>query len=111
MFSKHEDKSYIEVLPGIRMKTTVHGDRTLMTEFVMKKGSKLPEHDHPHEQTGYLISGYIRLSIGSETFEVGAGDSWNIPGKVPHSARIIEDSVAIEVFSPRREEYLQKKKV
>lgn len=109
MFNRHEENRYIEVLPGIRMKTTVHGDRTLMTEFVMKKGSSLPEHDHPHEQTGYLISGHIRLSIGNETFEVNAGDSWNIPGNVPHRAMVIEDSVAIEVFSPCREEYIQKR--
>jgi len=109
MFCKHAENDHIEVLPGIRMRTTVHGNSTLMTEFVMKKGSILPEHDHVHEQTGYLVSGCISLCIGDENFKVNAGDSWNIPGNVPHSARIIEDSVAIEVFSPRRDEYIQKK--
>ncbi len=108
MFCKHKENGYNEVLPGIRMRTTVYGNSTLMTEFVMMKGSNLPEHDHMHEQTGYLVSGLISLSIGDETFEVSAGDSWTIPGNVPHSARIIEDSVAIEVFSPRRDEYIQK---
>jgi quercetin dioxygenase-like cupin family protein len=34
------------------------------------------------------------------------GDSWNIPGNVSHRAEILEDSVAIEVFSPVRENYL-----
>jgi quercetin dioxygenase-like cupin family protein len=109
MFCKYKENGYNEVLPGIRMKTTVYGNSTLMTEFFMMKGSNLPEHSHPHEQTGYLVSGFISLSIGDETFEVNAGDSWNIPCNIPHSARIIEDSVAIEVFSPRRDEYVQKK--
>lgn len=106
MFTQHNEDGYKEVFPGIKMKTIVYGDSTLMTEFVMKKGSVLMKHDHMHEQTGYLVSGRIRLSIGGEIFEAVAGDSWNIPGNVPHSAEIQEDSVAIEVFSPRRDEYI-----
>ena len=39
------------------------------------------------------------------------GDSWCIPGHVEHRAEIIEDSVAIEVFSPVREDYLPDKPV
>jgi quercetin dioxygenase-like cupin family protein len=46
------------------------------------------------------------LSIGSETHAVSAGDSWCIPGDVEHSAIAREDSVAIEVFCPVREDYL-----
>ena len=77
-----------------------------MTEFLLKKGSTLPQHAHPHEQTGYLVTGRIHLSIGSEQYDVQAGDSWCIPGEVEHGAEIIEDSIAIEVFSPVREDYL-----
>lgn len=88
------------------MKTTVHGEKTLMTEFILRKGSLLPSHSHVHEQTGYLVSGKMLLTIGDDTHEIVAGDSWNIPSDVPHQASIIEDAVAIEVFSPCRDEYL-----
>lgn len=77
-----------------------------MTEFRLRKGSVLPRHAHPHEQTGYLVQGHLRLRIGTETFEVRPGDSWCIPGGVEHGAQILEDSVAVEVFSPVREDYL-----
>ncbi len=53
-----------------------------------------------------MVSGKMQLSIGEETFKVAPGDSWNIPGGVPHSAEILEDSVAVEVFCPRRDEYI-----
>ncbi len=89
------------------MKALVYGERTLMTEFRLKKGSILPSHEHMHEQTGYLVSGRMVLSIGNATYEVVSGDSWNIPGGVLHCVEVLEDSVAIEVFSPRRDEYLQ----
>jgi quercetin dioxygenase-like cupin family protein len=54
------------------------------------------------------VKGKIRLSIGAEEFEAQPGDSWCIPGGVEHGAEVIEDSVAIEVFSPVREDYLPK---
>jgi quercetin dioxygenase-like cupin family protein len=34
------------------------------------------------------------------------GDSWAIPGGIEHSAEILADSVAIEVFAPVRSDYL-----
>jgi len=106
MFCKQSGNGYRQVLDGIQLKTLVHGDKTLLSEFLLEKGSLLPCHAHPHEQTGYLISGRIRLSIGDASFEVEPGDSWCIPGNVKHQAEILENSVAIEVFSPVREDYL-----
>jgi quercetin dioxygenase-like cupin family protein len=106
MFQKHNGGGYTLAIPGIERKTLVFGERTLMTEFLLKKGNRLPQHSHPHEQTGYLVKGRIRLSIGSEENDVKPGDSWCIPSGVEHGAGILEDSVAIEVFSPIREDYL-----
>ena len=106
MFEKRSGSGYRPALDGIERKTLVHGDKTLMTEFRMRKGAVLPRHSHPHEQTGYLVKGRIRLSIGTEEHEAQVGDSWCIPGGVEHGADILEDSVAIEVFSPVRDDYL-----
>ena len=108
MFKRHSEYGYHLALMGIEQKTLVYGEKTLMTEFLLRKGSNLPRHTHPHEQTGYLVKGQIRLSIGAEEFEAQPGDSWCIPGGVEHGAEVIEDSVAIEVFSPVREDYLPK---
>ena len=106
MFKKNSSDGYLPALEGIERKTLAHGDKTLMTEFRLRKGSVLPRHAHPHEQTGYLVQGRLRLFIGTETFEVQSGDSWCIPGGVEHGAEILEGSVAIEVFSPVRADYL-----
>jgi len=106
VFYRADDDGYRQVLPGIRLKTLAYGDRTLFTQFILEGGSTLPAHSHPHEQTGYLVKGRIRLTIGRETHEAGPGDCWCIPGNVDHSAQILEDSLAIEVFSPVREDYL-----
>ena len=108
MFRKHNKNGYISPIEGIEQKTLVFGDKTLMTEFLLKKGSTLPRHAHPHEQTGYLVKGRLHLYIGTEDYQAEAGDSWCIASGVEHGAEILEDSVAIEVFYPVREDYLPK---
>ena len=106
MFVQATDQGYLDALPGIRRKTLSYGAATLMSEFRLKAGSPLPMHEHPQEQTGYLISGRLRLTIGEETREMGPGDSWSIPRGVTHGAETLEDTVAVEVFSPVRKDYL-----
>ncbi len=106
MFNRSDGYGYEQALDGITRKTLVYGDKTLLTEFRMDRGSPLPRHSHPYEQTGYLVSGHIRLSISGEAFDAQPGDSWCIPANVEHGAEILADSVAIEVFSPAREDYL-----
>lgn len=108
MFQKSSCLGYAPALPGIELKTLVHGEKMLMTEFLLEKGRQRPKHSHPHEQTGYLIKRHIRLTIGAKDYDVMPGDSWCLPGDVEHCAEIFEDSIAIEVFSPLREDYLPK---
>lgn len=106
MFYKSVEEGYKTPLEGIQLKALVYGEHTMLCEFRLKGGSVLPSHGHPHEQTGYLVSGRLNMIIGDERFEVAPGDSWNIPGDVEHSAEILEDAVVVEVFCPVREDYL-----
>jgi quercetin dioxygenase-like cupin family protein len=106
MFKKYTDQDYLTPIEGIKMKTFVYGDNSLLTRFHLQKGSLLPLHSHPQEQTGCMISGKMKLVIDGEEFIAEPGDTWSIKGGIEHRAEIIEDSVAIEVFSPVREDYL-----
>ena len=106
MFSKKSKKAYKQVLTGVYMKTVVYGEKTLMTKFFIKKGSRIPVHSHPHEQTGYMVSGALQFILGDKEYEARPGDSWCILPDVKHGAYCRKESVVIEVFSPLREEYL-----
>jgi len=106
MFAKYIAEGFSTPMDGIEMKTLVYGEKSLLTRFHLKKGKTLPKHSHPHEQTGFLVSGKIKLFIDGQGFIAAPGDTWSIIGNVEHWAEIIEDSVAIEVFSPLREDYL-----
>jgi len=107
MFGIASRNGYKEIIPGISIKTLSYGENSLLVEFLLKKGSALPEHKHLNEQTGYLVKGSIRLFIDGKSQVLHPGDSWTILSDVKHKAEILEDSVAIEVFSPRREDYIK----
>ena len=106
MFKHHSEVDARELVPGVSMKALTWGDSMMLTRFEIKKGGDVPAHEHPHEQIGYLVSGSITLTVGGEAIEVKPGGSWCIAPNVSHRAFAHEDSVAVEVFSPMREDYL-----
>ncbi len=106
MFRKKDTAESRQLAEGVELTTLVYGEKTLMSQFKIAKGSRVPAHSHPHEQTGIMISGRLRFKVDGEIFEAEAGDSWCLPGGVEHSAEALEDSVVVEVFSPVREDYL-----
>lgn len=106
MIYKKDKADYKEIIPGVKLKTLTYGEKTLLSEFLIEQGISIPKHHHSCEQTGYLVSGAIFLTIDEGTFEVFPGDSWSIKSDVIHSAAAFKDSVIVEVFSPVRKEYL-----
>jgi len=95
----------VEMLPGVVRRTLSEGERMMLIEVTLDQGAVVPPHTHPHEQIGYLASGRLLWELGDERLELSAGDSWLVPSNVPHQVIALEPSVAIDVFSPPREEY------
>lgn len=97
---------WIQMVPGIRRVTTAAGNQLMQMKVELAKGSKLPEHQHPHEQVSFLMSGHLRLWVGGVQHDMFAGDTVMIPSNVLHSAEALEDCVAIDTFSPPRADLL-----
>jgi quercetin dioxygenase-like cupin family protein len=106
MYYQPDKSGYRELLPGVTMKPLTHGEKSLLCEIHFVKGALIPEHEHPHEQTGYLISGSLRFFGDEGEKVVTPGHSWNFKGGVKHGAEALEESVVIEVFSPVRDDYM-----
>ena len=95
----------VEMLPGVVRRTLTEGERMMLIEVTLAQGTVVPLHTHPHEQIGYLASGRLLWELGDERRELAAGDSWLVPSNVPHQVTALDPSVAIDIFSPPREEY------
>ena len=99
------DVERCEMFPGFWRQTLVHNAELMLCLFTWQKGAVLPEHSHPHRQAGYVIAGCVELTVSGVTHVTKAGSSYIIQSGEPHSARAIEDSLVIDAFTPRREEY------
>ncbi len=85
---------------------SVHGERMTLGVVELDPGAVAPEHRHPHEQFGLILSGSAVFRIGDETKELGPGSTYVIPPNEPHTAEAgAEGTVLIDVFSPVREEW------
>jgi quercetin dioxygenase-like cupin family protein len=101
----HDSAAPVEMFPGVVRRTLTDGDRLMLIEVTVEKGAVVPMHTHPHEQTGYLISGRVLFELGDEKREMGPGDCWLVPSNVPHQVTALERSLALDIFAPPREDY------
>ena len=58
MFCKKNTGASRKLLEGVELTTLVHGEKTLMGQFRIAKGSAIPAHSHPHEQATYVVGDY-----------------------------------------------------
>ena len=110
MFVKKNCFKWRTLMEGVEMCPLSAGEKTNICEFKLKKGHRLPAHNHPYEQTGTLLSGKLNFRIDNQWHLAGPGDAWSIPENVEHEVEILEDSILIEVFSPVRPDYLPQNK-
>lgn len=102
MFVFKEKLQEIDFGYGIKLTDLSCGESMNALHWQTPAGTVSPTHDHPEEQFGYILKGAIEVTIGDEKHILKPGDCYFIPGGVPHQFRLIEDSIAIDVFSPKR---------
>ncbi len=95
----------VTMLPGVVRRTLGSTDKLMIVEFRLTAGAAVPQHEHPHDQVGYVVSGAATMNIDGVEVVCRAGDSYQIPGGVRHSVRFLTDTVLIDAFSPPREDY------
>ena len=89
----------------------VTGEHMMLAHVYLKKGCVVPRHRHENEQISYVLEGALRFWIGedgSEEIVVGAGEVLHLPSNVWHKAEALEETVDVDVFSPPREDWLNK---
>jgi quercetin dioxygenase-like cupin family protein len=89
----------------------ITGERMMLAHVYLKKGCIVPRHQHENEQLTYILEGALQFWIGEdeqETRTVRAGEVLHIPSMVWHKAEALEDTLDVDVFSPPRQDWLDK---
>ncbi|CAN5734484.1 cupin domain-containing protein [soil metagenome] len=89
----------------------ITGERMMLAHVYLDKGSIVPKHSHENEQLTYILEGALHFWIGEDEAEeivVRAGEVLHIPSNVPHKAEALEDTLDVDVFSPPRQDWLDR---
>ncbi|HEY4100806.1 MAG TPA: cupin domain-containing protein [Gemmatimonadales bacterium] len=104
-----------EPLSPLITRKLVYNDRLMLGQVFLKTGSIVPAHEHHNEQATYILEGCLRFWIGEhadhpgdEYVDIHAGEVLLIPGGVRHRAEAIEDTLDLDVFTPPRQDWIEK---
>ena len=89
----------------------ITGQQMMLAHVYLKKGCIVPMHSHHNEQLTYVLEGALKFWIGDEhgdTITIGPGEVLVIPANVPHKAEALEDTLDVDVFSPPRQDWIDK---
>jgi quercetin dioxygenase-like cupin family protein len=95
-----------DLFPGASRKVIARGGAMMLVEVRFDAGTVVEAHAHPHEQSSYVVSGKIVLTLAGKQETLGPGDSFYAGPNVPHGVRFLEDSVVVDCFTPQREDFL-----
>lgn len=105
------DSMPLEKVSPLLDRRLITGERMMIAHVYLKKGCIVPAHQHDNEQLTYILEGKLRFWIGEEekmVIDVAAGEVLTIPSNVIHKAEALEDTLDVDVFSPPRQDWLDK---
>jgi quercetin dioxygenase-like cupin family protein len=102
------DKTEVEQMNRLLTRQLITGEQVMLARIVLKKGCIVPEHRHHNEQVSSTLEGALKFTLEGREVIVHAGEVLCIPPNVPHKAEALEDSVALDVFTPPRQDWLDK---
>jgi len=86
----------------------ITGQEIMVARVFIKEGGHVPLHHHHNEQLTYILEGALKFAIDGREIVVRAGEVLCIPSNMPHEAWGLEDTVDLDVFTPPREDWLNK---
>jgi len=105
----------LELLSSTISRKLAYNDKLMFAQVFLKTGAIVPAHEHINEQGTYILEGCLRFWLGEhadnpgEIFtDVCAGEVLLIPGGVRHRAEAIEDTLDLDVFTPPRQDWINK---
>jgi quercetin dioxygenase-like cupin family protein len=96
-----------ERLSGQLARQAIHGANLTVARLTLAKGAVVARHSHASEQMTMLVEGLLRFIFDDREELLAPGQVMEIPPNAPHSVEALEDSAAVDLFAPRREDWIR----
>lgn len=97
-----------EKLSEVISRNMVSGQDGTLARVIIARGGIVPRHSHRSEQYTMILAGALKFIFDDGELVVRPGQVLLIPAHVPHAAVALEDTVDIDFFAPRREDWISK---
>jgi len=97
-----------EKLSEVISRNMVSGEDGTLARVLIARGGIVPRHSHRSEQYTMILAGALKFIFDDGELVVRPGQVLVIPAHVPHAAEALEDTVDIDFFAPRREDWIKK---
>lgn len=85
----------------------IHVQNVTISRIHLARGAVFPEHSHANEQVTLLLAGRVKLTSANDAKIVEAGQVIQMPPNEPHQLEALEDTIAFDVFAPRRDDWIE----
>ena len=85
----------------------IHASSITIARLGIAKGGSVATHAHINEQVMNIISGRVKVILDGVEMVLDGGQTLVIAPNIPHSVEALEDTVAVDVFSPAREDWIR----
>ena len=101
------DEVQKEQMNPLLARQVIHTENMTLSRLELKKGCLVPEHSHVNEQLSTAVTGSMKFVLAGKEIILRAGETLQIPPNVPHWVEALEDTVGLDLFSPRREDWIR----
>lgn len=101
-------KMECEELNPLITRTMLNSKNATVARIALKKGAIVPRHSHANEQFTLILGGALKFTLDDGELTVRAGEVLFIPSGVPHAAEAVEDTDDLDIFTPPREDWINK---
>jgi quercetin dioxygenase-like cupin family protein len=109
MLEKHAwAKVEMEELNPLISRQMLSGAQSTIARVYLKRGAIVPRHSHINEQITFILGGALKFFFDDGELVVNAGEVLLIPSGVPHKAEALTDTDDLDIFIPRREDWINK---
>ena len=99
-----------KVAEGIERQMVV-GERLMICRLTIQPRVVTAVHTHEHEQMTMVERGRVLYIVDGRERICSAGDVLHFPPHLPHGATMLDEEVVlVDVFTPRREDFLTPKR-
>lgn len=108
LFQIEDETPWQDLGNGVKRQMYGYDDKIMLVKAKFEAGAVGTLHEHYHSQVTYVDSGVFEMTIGDQKKIIRKGDGYYVPPHEIHGCVCIEPGTLVDVFSPHREDFIDK---